>query len=166
MQPHCDREHDRQIQENFVLFCSILFLSLLGPCKDVIDFGAFISRWLFQVLETQLSCTTTLQLVSGSRITRATREMWQLSGLATNSIFFCFFFLWPLVGETLFSSVPPINSLVSVSDPRRAFWADTAPPRALYWPHEWLPELQSYKDTVRCASLGAEVPGHRQQQRT
>ena len=29
-----------------------------------------------------------------------------------------------------------------------------------------LPELQRYKDTVRCAGLGAEVPGHRQQQLT
>ena len=29
--------------------------------------------------------------------------------------------------ETLFSSVPPSNSLVSVSDPWGAFWADTAP---------------------------------------
>ena len=27
-----------------------------------------------------------------------------------------------------------------------------------------LPELQRYKDTVRCGALGAEVPGHRQQQ--
>ena len=26
-----------------------------------------------------------------------------------------------------------------------------------------LPELQRYKDTVRCVALGAEVPGHRQQ---
>ena len=34
---------------------------------------------------------------------------------------------WPLVGKTLFSSVPPSNSLVSVTDPRRAFWADKAP---------------------------------------
>ena len=34
---------------------------------------------------------------------------------------------WPLKGETLFSSVPPSNSLVSVSDLRRAFWVDTAP---------------------------------------
>ena len=29
-----------------------------------------------------------------------------------------------------------------------------------------LPELQRYKDTARCAALGAEVPGHRQQQLT
>ena len=51
-------------------------------------------------------------------------------GLDTNSIFSCILFVkthWPLIGETLFSSVPHSNSLVSVSDPRRAFWADTAP---------------------------------------
>ena len=42
--------------------------------------------------------------------------------------------------ETLFSSVPPSRAL--------------------------LPELQRYKDTVRCGELGAEVPGHRQQQLT
>ena len=29
-----------------------------------------------------------------------------------------------------------------------------------------LPELQRNKDAVRCAALGAEVPGHRQQQLT
>ena len=29
-----------------------------------------------------------------------------------------------------------------------------------------LPELQRCKDTVRCAALGVEVPGHRQQQLT
>ena len=29
-----------------------------------------------------------------------------------------------------------------------------------------LPEIQRYKDTVRCAALGAEVPGHCQQQLT
>ena len=55
------------------------------------------------------------------------------SGLATNSIFFSFLFvkksliclegksMTPHRGGTLFSSVPPSNSLVSVSDPRRAF---------------------------------------------
>ena len=33
-------------------------------------------------------------------------------------------------------------------------------------PRALLPELQRYKATVRCAALGAEVPGHRQQQLT
>ena len=60
------------------------------------------------------------------------------TGLSTNSISFCFLFvkksLFYLEGksmtpcwETLFSVVPPSNSLVSVSDPWRAFWADTTP---------------------------------------
>ena len=63
---------------------------------------------------------------------------WGQLGLATNSISFCFLLVkyywfawranqWPLIGELLFSSVPSSNSLVSVSDPWRAFWADTAP---------------------------------------
>ena len=33
-------------------------------------------------------------------------------------------------------------------------------------PRAMLPELQRYRDTVRCAVLGAAVPGHRQQQLT
>ena len=136
---------------SFVPFCFKVYWAL-GKMWQTVVFGASISRWLFQVLETQLSCTTTLQLVSGSRITRATREMWQLSGLATNSIFFCFFFLWPLVSETLFSSVPPIKSLVSVSDPWRDFWADTAP---FMGPCALLSELQRNKDTFGCAVLCA-----------
>ena len=40
------------------------------------------------------------------------------------------------------------------------------PSRALDSPRALLPELQRYKDIVRCAALGAEVPGHRQQQLT
>ena len=40
------------------------------------------------------------------------------------------------------------------------------PSRALDSPRALLPELQRYKDTVRCAELGTEVPGHRQQQLT
>ena len=38
------------------------------------------------------------------------------------------------------------------------------PSQALDSPCALLPEPQRYKDTVRCAALGAEVPGHRQQQ--
>ena len=39
------------------------------------------------------------------------------------------------------------------------------PSRALDSPRALLPELQRYKDTVRCAALlGTGVPGHRQQQ--
>ena len=82
------------------------------------------------------------------------------SGLATNSNFFCFLFVkthrfagrpnqWPLIGETLFSSIPPSSSLISVSDPRRAFWADTAPFSG--------PRLAS------CVASGTtEIQGHRQ----
>ena len=37
------------------------------------------------------------------------------------------------------------------------------PSRALESLRVLPPELQRYKDTVRCAALGAEVPGHRQE---
>ena len=40
------------------------------------------------------------------------------------------------------------------------------PSRALDSSCALLPELQRYKDTVRCAALGVEVPGHHQQQLT
>ena len=38
--------------------------------------------------------------------------------------------------------------------------------RALALPHTLLLELQRYKDNVRCAALGAEVPGQHQEQLT
>ena len=92
---------------------------------------------------------------------------WRGPGLATSSTFFCFLFVkkhwfawraiqWTLIGETLFSSVPPSNSLVSVSDPRLASWAEAKWVRenALIYTDPWLwkvnriewswwPELQS-----------------------
>ena len=40
------------------------------------------------------------------------------------------------------------------------------PSLALDLPRPLLPELQRYKDTVRCAALGVEVPGHHQEQWT
>ena len=40
------------------------------------------------------------------------------------------------------------------------------PSQALDSPRALLPELQRYKDTARCAELGAELPGHRQKQLT
>ena len=40
------------------------------------------------------------------------------------------------------------------------------PSRALDSPRALLLELQKYKDTVRCATLGAEVTEHRQKQLT
>ena len=37
------------------------------------------------------------------------------------------------------------------------------PSLALDSPHALLPELQRYKDTVRCGALDVEIPGHSQQ---
>ena len=82
------------------------------------------------------------------------RQVWTLT-----QFFFCFLFVkthwfawranqWPLIGETLFSSVPPSNSLVSVSDPRRAFWADTVPflgPRLASCVASGITELQRHR---------------------
>ena len=73
-------------------------------------------------------------------------------GLATNSIFFWFLFVkkiidqWPLVGKTLFTSVPPSNSNLC---PWRAFWADLVPFKG--------PPLASY-----VASGTTKKQGHRQ----
>ena len=85
-----------------------------------------------------------------------------LSGLATNSMFFCFLSvkthclegksMTPLRGD--YFSCPFFSAT-----PSSPSWTLDSP-RAL------LPELQRYKDTVRCGVLGAEVPGHRQQQLT
>ena len=60
----------------------------------------------------------------------------------------------------------PRLRLVSVSDPQGLFELTRRPSQALDSPRALLPELQRYKETVRCAALGAEVPGHRQQQLT
>ena len=93
-------------------------------------------------------------------------------GLATNSIFICFLFVknhwfawranqWPLVGETLFSSVPPSNSLVSVSDPWRAFWADTAPfkgPRLASCVASGTTEIQGHLQVCRARRGGPRTP--------
>ena len=71
---------------------------------------------------------------------------------------------WPLIGETLFSSVPPSNSLVSVSDPRRAFWADTVPfsgPRLASCVASGTTEKQGHRQ-VCCDRR--EVQGHHQKQ--
>ena len=38
------------------------------------------------------------------------------------------------------------------------------PSRALDLPHALLPELQRFKDTIRCTTLGTEVPEYRQLQ--
>ena len=62
----------------------------------------------------------------------------------------------PLVGDTLFSSVLPSHSLVSVSDPSRA----------LDSPHSLLSEVQINKHSISCAALVTEVPGHCPEQLT
>ena len=57
---------------------------------------------------------------------------------------------------------------VTPSSPSRTleglFEMTRRPSRAFDSPFALLPELQRYKDTVRCGELGAEVLGHRQQQ--
>ena len=68
------------------------------------------------------------------------------------------------MGETLFSSVPPSNFLVSVSDPQLFELIQRL--LALDSLHALLPELQRDKVTVRCAVLGADVPGQCQEQLT
>ena len=72
------------------------------------------------------------------------------TGLVTNSILFCFLFVNVNVNPSWGKhySLPFLPATPS------------SPSHAL------LPELQRYKDTVRCAALGAEVPGHRQEQLT
>ena len=56
---------------------------------------------------------------------------WDSTGLTINWIFFCLLlkkpYLSPLSGTILVSFVPPSNSLIPISDPWRAFWADMAP---------------------------------------
>ena len=49
--------------------------------------------------------------------------------------------------ETLFSSVPPSNSLVSVSDPWGAFWADTA-------------SFKGHRLALCVPSITTEIRGH------
>ena len=91
-------------------------------------------------------------------------------GLATKTIFLCFLLVknhdHPSSGmhySLLFLPATPsspsrtLKGLFELT--RRPSWALDSP-RAL------LPELQRYKDTVRCAAQGAEVSGHHQQQLT
>ena len=52
-------------------------------------------------------------------------------------------------------------------EPLKGFFELTQrPSRALDSPRALLLELQRNKDTIRCAALGADVPGHRQEQLT
>ena len=71
----------------------------------------------------------------------------------------------PHRGETLFSSVPTSNSLISVTDPWGAFWADTG---GLQGPlTRLLCCFQNYRHTrTLCAVLDMEVLGHPHEQMT
>ena len=63
----------------------------------------------------------------------------------------------PLIGEVLFSSVPPSNSLISVSDPWRAFWAGTAPfkgPRFASAVASGTTDIQGHRQVCRAGRRG------------
>ena len=97
-------------------------------------------------------------------------QVWPLSQFLSVS------FLWKLIdlpgeqindpssGKNYSLPFPPATP----SSPSRTleglFELTRRPSRALDSPRELLPKLQRYKDTVRCAALGTEVPGHCQQQ--
>ena len=94
--------------------------------------------------------------------------------------FFCLLFVkthwfawranqWPLIRETPFSSVPPSSSLVSVSNHRRAFWADTTPfsgPRLASCIASGTTEIQGHSQVSRARCRGPRTPSVRQQQLT
>ena len=114
-----------------------------------------------------LSLTTLGYYLAGEGSGQCVENMILILEFALRSYFFLFpfcensSFLWKLlIGETLFSSVPSSNSLVSVSRTLEGLFEHGA----LLGPRALLPELQRYKDTVRCGALGAEVPGHHQEQ--
>ena len=69
----------------------------------------------------------------------------------------------PPWGNTILPFLPATPSSLSRTL-KGLFELTQRPSRALDSPRALLPELQRYKDTVRCGALGAEVPGHRQQQ--
>ena len=63
--------------------------------------------------------------------------------------------------ETLFSSVPPSNSLVSISDLQRAFWADTTPfsgPRLASCVASGTTEIQGRNQVWRARRGGPRTP--------
>ena len=104
--------------------------------------------------------------------------LWWLSGLTTNSNYFLLPFcekslvclegkpMTPHREDTfLYRSSQHIPRLcLGPMKVEGLFELKRRPSRALDSPRALLPELQKYKDTIRCAALGAEVPGHRQQQ--
>ena len=104
---------------------------------------------------------------------RASPHFWE-EGLATISIFLLFPFCnksliclginyWSPVGQTFFSSVPHRNSVISVSDPWRAFWADTTPfkgPRLASYVDSGITEIQGPRQLCFARRGG---PGHCQE---
>ena len=80
--------------------------------------------------------TPTTKLRKPGRLSRRPRQLSSTVGLSSRSDHQLSFFLFPfgkksliclIVGTTLFSIVPPSNSLVSVSDPSKAFRGDKTP---------------------------------------
>ena len=106
---------------------------------------------------TPVSAMTTRSLWRAcTRRPRGWQPEQQLPGLATNSTFLCFLF----VKTHWFAWINDPSSGKHYSLP---FLPATfsSPSRTLDSPHALLPELQRYKDTVRCVALGKEVSGHK-----
>merc|ERR1711923_662825 len=72
----------------------------------------------------------------------------------------------PLSGKTYSLTFLPATPSSPSQTLEGLFELTRRPSWALNSPRALLPELQRYKETVRCGALGAEVPGHRQQQLT
>ena len=116
-----------------------------------------------------------LPLASTTRLGSSVTQL--LSGLDTNSILFRFLFVKKIIdlagGQINETSSGKRYSLLflpatptSLSRTQGLLELTRRPSRALESPRALLSELQRYKDNVRCTALGAEVPGHRQQQLT
>ena len=103
----------------------------------------------------------------------------ELDILSRSELNFSLFpFLWKLIdlpggqindpssGKSYSLPFPPATPSSPSRTLKGLFELKRRPSRSLASPRALLPELQRYKDTVRCAALGAEVPGHRQQQLT
>ena len=91
---------------------------------------------------------------------RSEHQVWPLTQ------FFLFPFFDPSSGKHYSFPFLPATPLSPSRTLEGLFELTRRPSRALDSPRALLPELQRYKDTVRCGALGAEVPGHRQQQLT
>ena len=67
----------------------------------------------------------------------------------------------PLSGKTIFCSSSHQLPFLSLGPLNGLFELTQCPSRPLDLTGALLPELQRYKDTVKCGALGVEVPGHR-----